>query len=95
MTDITPSDTQARAIAAIKDWFENRTHESQVCRLFGYAGSGKSTVLKFALDELGLEPHRGDREGEDCVPGVVPPPSPARRRWCLAARARPPAPSTA
>jgi exodeoxyribonuclease-5 len=71
MTDITPSDTQARAIAAIKDWFENRTHESQVCRLFGYAGSGKSTVLKFALDELGLEPHRGDRDGGDCVPGVV------------------------
>ena len=25
MTDITPSDTQARAIAAIKDWFKNRT----------------------------------------------------------------------
>lgn len=71
MTDITPSDTQARAIAAIKDWFENRTHESQVYRLFGYAGSGKSTVLKFALDELGLEPHRGDRDGGDCVPGVV------------------------
>ena len=69
MTDITPSDTQARAIAAIKDWFENRTHEQQVFRLFGYAGSGKSTVLKFALDELGLEPHRGDRDGGDCVPG--------------------------
>ena len=44
---------------------------SQVCRLFGYAGSGKSTVLKFALDELGLEPHRGERDGGDCVPGVV------------------------
>ena len=29
MTDITPSDTQARAIAAIKDWFENRTHENK------------------------------------------------------------------
>jgi exodeoxyribonuclease-5 len=71
VTDITPSDTQARAIAAIKDWFENRTHESQVYRLFGYAGSGKSTVLKFALDELGLEAHRGDRDGGDCVPGVV------------------------
>ena len=70
MTDITPSDTQARAIAAIKDWFENRTHESQVFRLFGYAGTGKSTVLKLALDELGLAPHRGERDGE-CVPGVV------------------------
>ena len=63
MTDITPSDTQARAIAAIKDWFKNRTHEQQVFRLFGYAGTGKSTVLKFALDELGLDPHRSDRNG--------------------------------
>ena len=71
MTDITLSDTQARAIAAIKDWFKYRTGEQQVFRLFGYAGTGKSTVLKFALDELGLEPHKGDREGGACVPGVV------------------------
>jgi exodeoxyribonuclease-5 len=71
MTDITPSDSQARAIAAIKDWFENRTDESQIFRLFGYAGTGKSTVLKLALDELGLEPHKGDGEGGACVPGVV------------------------
>ena len=71
MNDITPSDSQARAIAEIKDWFANRTHEQQVFRLFGYAGSGKSTVLKFALDELGLDPHQGDRDGGPCVPGVV------------------------
>jgi exodeoxyribonuclease-5 len=70
MTDITPSDTQARAIAAIKDWFKNKTDKQQVFRLFGYAGTGKTTVLKFALAELGLEPHRSDREGE-CVSGVV------------------------
>ena len=38
--------------------------------MFGYAGSGKSTVLRFALDELGLSPHQGDRDG-GCVPGVV------------------------
>ena len=63
MSDITPSDTQARAIAAIKDWFNNRTGEQQVFRLFGYAGTGKSTVLKFALEELGLEPHKSSREG--------------------------------
>jgi exodeoxyribonuclease-5 len=71
MRDITPSDTQARAIAAIKDWFQNRSHEQQVFRLFGYAGSGKSTVLKFTLAELGLDPHRSDRDGGSCVPGVV------------------------
>ncbi|MDO8604900.1 MAG: AAA family ATPase, partial [Phaeospirillum sp.] len=65
MTDITPSDTQAQAIAAIRQWFQNRTDEQQVFRLFGFAGTGKSTVLKFALEDLGLSPHT-----EDC-PGVV------------------------
>jgi exodeoxyribonuclease V len=68
---ITPSDTQARAIAAIRNWFNNRTGEQQVFRLFGYAGTGKSTVLKFALDELGLEPHKSSRDGGACAPGVV------------------------
>jgi exodeoxyribonuclease-5 len=71
MSSFTPSETQARAIAAIKDWFKNRSHEQQVFRLFGYAGVGKSSVLKFALEELGLEPHRSDRDGGTFVPGVV------------------------
>ena len=70
MTDFTPSPAQAAAIREIKDWFENRTAEQQVFRMFGYAGSGKSTVLRFALDELGLSPHQGERDG-GCVPGVV------------------------
>ena len=35
---ITLSDTQRAAIATIKDWFENRTNQQQVCRVFGYAG---------------------------------------------------------
>ncbi|MBB4267713.1 ATP-dependent DNA helicase [Roseospira visakhapatnamensis] len=52
---ITPSDSQAAAIRQIKAWFEHRTDEQQVFRLFGYAGTGKSTVLKFALDDLGLD----------------------------------------
>jgi exodeoxyribonuclease-5 len=71
MTDITPSDTQARAIAGIKDWFKNETGRKQIFRLFGYAGTGKSTVLKFALAELGLDAHKSGREGGECVPGVV------------------------
>jgi exodeoxyribonuclease V len=70
MTHFTPSPAQAAAIREIRDWFENRTDEAQVFRMFGYAGSGKSTVLRFALDELGLSPHQGDRDG-GCVPGVV------------------------
>ena len=71
MNTFSPSDTQARAIAEIGDWFKSRTHERQVFRLFGYAGSGKSTVLKYALDELGLDPHVGSASGGRCVPGVV------------------------
>ena len=70
MTEFTPSATQAAAIREIKEWFETRTEQQQVFRLFGYAGSGKSTVLKFALDELGLSPHRSAKDGR-CVPGVV------------------------
>ena len=71
MTDITPSDTQYRAIAAIKAWYANDAAWQQVFRLFGYAGTGKSTVLKFALDELGLEPHEPGEADQRCVPGVV------------------------
>ena len=69
--DITPSDTQHRAIAAIRSWFEHGTEQQQVFRLFGFAGTGKSTVLKFALGEIGLEPHRAGSDGEPCAPGVV------------------------
>jgi len=70
MSSFTPSPTQAAAIGEIKKWFETRTEGQQVFRLFGYAGSGKSTVLKFAIDELGLSLHRSARDGT-CVPGVV------------------------
>ncbi|NOX73478.1 MAG: AAA family ATPase [Alphaproteobacteria bacterium] len=70
MISFTPFAQQAAAIRLTKEWFETRTHAQQVLRLFGYAGSGKSTVLKFVLDELGLSLHRSDREG-GCVPGVV------------------------
>lgn len=70
MTAFTPSATQFAAIREIKDWFETRTAQHQIFRLFGFAGSGKSTVLKFALDELGLSPHRSAKDGH-CVPGVV------------------------
>lgn len=68
---ITPSNTQKKAIDAIKHWFENETEQKQVFRLFGYAGTGKSTVLKFALEELGLDAHKSEREDAECVPGVV------------------------
>jgi exodeoxyribonuclease-5 len=71
MTTITPSNTQYRAIAAIKEWFRHGTKNQQVFRLFGYAGTGKSTVLKFALEELELEQHQAGENSENCIPGVV------------------------
>jgi len=48
------SDRQAAALGAIREWFRNDTERQQVFRLFGYAGTGKSTIVKFAIDELGL-----------------------------------------
>jgi exodeoxyribonuclease V len=53
--NFTPSPQQAQAIAAIVDWFRHRTQEQQVFRLFGYAGSGKSTITSHAIAALGLE----------------------------------------
>ncbi len=70
MTDITLSNEQYAGVKRIVDWFRNDTGQKQVARIFGYAGCGKSTILRFILDELGLSPHRGARDGI-CVPGVV------------------------
>jgi exodeoxyribonuclease-5 len=55
MSDITLTDNQARAVSDIKDWFKNRTKEQQVYRVFGYAGTGKTTITKYAIQELGLD----------------------------------------
>ncbi len=65
----TPSPLQARAIADIKDWFTNRTREQQVFRVFGYAGSGKTTITKHAIAELGLD--AVDKEDETAKGGVL------------------------
>jgi exodeoxyribonuclease-5 len=53
---VTLSDTQGRAIAAIRDWYETRRHDQQIFRLFGYAGTGKTTITAMAIEALGLEP---------------------------------------
>lgn len=49
-----PSAMQVKAIATIKDWFENRTGNQQVAKVFGFAGAGKSTLVKHVIGELGL-----------------------------------------
>lgn len=52
--EIQPSEVQSKAIADIKDWFANRTAEQPVYRLFGYAGTGKTTLTKYAIADLAL-----------------------------------------
>lgn len=60
---ITLTDTQAAAIRQIKDWYaslvisEDGTlddGQQQVFRVFGYAGTGKTTITKHAIVDLGL-----------------------------------------
>lgn len=52
MTDITPSDTQAKIIKDIVEWYRGGRNTPQVFYLAGYAGVGKSTIAKFVVDEL-------------------------------------------
>jgi exodeoxyribonuclease-5 len=59
----TPSNLQAQAIREIKDWFLHRTAEQQVFRVFGYAGTGKTTITRHAIDELGLDTMTKDADG--------------------------------
>ncbi|MBK8909262.1 MAG: AAA family ATPase [Rhodospirillales bacterium] len=66
-----PSPAQSRAIADIQDWFDNRTDEQQVFRVFGYAGSGKTSITKHAIAELGLDTMAREPDGSTSVTGGV------------------------
>jgi len=57
----TPSPQQAAAIRAIVDWYNDPYRLEQVFSLFGYAGSGKSTITRYFIEQLGLAPM--DRQG--------------------------------
>ena len=50
------SNAQNEAVAKIKSWYLDAGRKP-VFKIFGYAGSGKSTIVKYALAELGIEPH--------------------------------------
>ena len=56
MSEFAPSPQQAAAIRAIVEWYSNPNRTTQVFRMFGYAGSGKSTITRYVIEELGLEP---------------------------------------
>ena len=72
MTDLTLSDTQAAAVKKLSAWFskcraemrDKKPLSQQVFRIFGFAGCGKTTTLKYAMQELGAEamPHIEKRD---------------------------------
>jgi exodeoxyribonuclease-5 len=55
---IIPSDDQWVAVGAIGDWFEHAPVGQQVFQLQGYAGTGKTTTIRLAIDALGIDPGR-------------------------------------
>lgn len=52
MSEITLDDNQSAALKKIVDWYRNPVSESQLFHLYGYAGTGKSTIVDFAKKEL-------------------------------------------
>lgn len=54
-TDITLTDEQAGAVKAVCNWYREITQPfGNSFVLGGYAGTGKTTILRFIVDELGL-----------------------------------------
>src|SRR4051812_45419457 len=47
---------QSGAIRSAAEWYRNQRQHQQVFRLFGYAGTGKSTITPRVIDALGLMP---------------------------------------
>jgi exodeoxyribonuclease-5 len=56
--------SQQQAIAQLKGWFQNRTKDQQVFSVLGLAGCGKSTIVKYAIEELGLAAPAASKTGD-------------------------------
>src|SRR5688572_17636265 len=48
------SEQQKTAAELIKTWYENNEGENEIFRLFGYAGTGKTTTIRYIIDALGI-----------------------------------------
>ncbi len=69
-----PSPQQAAAIRAIAEWYRHGRWRQQVFRLFGFAGTGKSTITCHAIEALGLTPKgRGCHGNGACCLRLSPP----------------------
>lgn len=64
MADFSPTERQGAGIRQLVDWYKSLefgddgkllSHCQQVFRVFGYAGTGKTTLTKHAIGELGLD----------------------------------------
>ncbi len=54
MIKFDPTSQQINALKDIKDWYFNEP-DKQVFYLAGYAGTGKSTLISYIVDDLGLD----------------------------------------
>lgn len=55
---LTLSPQQEQAMVACQTWFSNGVRDRPVFRLFGYAGTGKTTLARYIVDTLGVSPVR-------------------------------------
>lgn len=53
--NISLSDKQAQALRKARGWLKNDTEAQQVFSMAGYAGVGKSTVVRYLVDDFGLD----------------------------------------
>lgn len=51
---MTPSDHQNQAVRAIKKWYRSGRGRAPIFRMYGFAGSGKSSLARFIVDDLGI-----------------------------------------
>lgn len=54
MSNIRLSAMQSEAVDSIVSWYKKPVRENQLFYLAGYAGSGKTTLVSFVLDALGI-----------------------------------------
>lgn len=53
---ITLAPQQEAAIRTVVKWWKEEVEFEQVCEIAGFAGTGKSTILPFIIDDLGIDP---------------------------------------